>query len=302
VKALRADGSRFPAELAISPSSTEDRVLFTAYLRDMNARRQAEAALRESEAHFRAIADNIPQMAWMARADGTRYWFNRRWYDYTGQSLEQAGGTGWCAIHHPEHLGRVLEGMRCAWEAGEPWEDTFLLRGKWGEYRWFLTRASLSATCRVRSRSGSAPTPTSPNASDRGSAARGEPHFRGAEPDGAALAAELDLGNIVQKVTDAATELSGAAFGAFFYNVVTESKELYTLYALSGASREAFAKYPLPSQHSRVRSYLSGRGHHTLCGHHPGLSLRQEHAASRHARRPSAGAQLSCGASCLALG
>jgi GAF domain-containing protein len=60
------------------------------------------------------------------------------------------------------------------------------------------------------------------------------------------LAAELDLGSIVQKVTDAATELSSAAFGAFFYKVTNESGEALTLYSLSGASREAFAKFPLP--------------------------------------------------------
>ena len=57
---------------------------------------------------------------------------------------------------------------------------------------------------------------------------------------GAALAAELDLGRIVQMVTDAATELSGAAFGAFFYNVLDDRGASYTLYTLSGVPREAF--------------------------------------------------------------
>ncbi|MFN4089457.1 MAG: ATP-binding protein, partial [Alphaproteobacteria bacterium] len=63
---------------------------------------------------------------------------------------------------------------------------------------------------------------------------------------GAAVAAELDLTRLVQVVTDAATELTGAAFGAFFYNAVGETGESYTLYTLSGAPREAFADFPMP--------------------------------------------------------
>jgi PAS domain S-box-containing protein len=141
VQALRADGSHFPAELAITPTSVGGRRLFTAYLRDIAERKAAEAAIAEGEARFRAVADNIPQLAWMAEPDGRRRWYNRRWYDYTGQAPEVAGGWGWRAVHHPEHLDRVTEGMRRAWEAGEPWEDTFPLRGRDGSYRWFLTRA-----------------------------------------------------------------------------------------------------------------------------------------------------------------
>jgi PAS domain S-box-containing protein len=63
---------------------------------------------------------------------------------------------------------------------------------------------------------------------------------------GQAVAAQTELDRIVQVVTDAATELCGASFGAFFYNVVKGSEESYWLYSLSGASREAFAQYPMP--------------------------------------------------------
>jgi PAS domain S-box-containing protein len=141
VEALRADGARFPAELAITPTSVRGRTLFTAHLRDITERRAAEAALAESEARFHAVADNIPQLAWMAEPDGRRVWFNRRWHDYTGLTPEEARGDGWSRVHHPEFLERVLAGMRRAWAAGEPWEDSFPLRGRDGDYRWFLTRA-----------------------------------------------------------------------------------------------------------------------------------------------------------------
>jgi PAS domain S-box-containing protein len=61
-----------------------------------------------------------------------------------------------------------------------------------------------------------------------------------------ALAAETDLGRLVQLVTDAGVELSGAEFGAFFYNVRNDDGESYMLYTLSGAPIEAFSKFPMP--------------------------------------------------------
>jgi signal transduction histidine kinase/DNA-binding response OmpR family regulator len=63
---------------------------------------------------------------------------------------------------------------------------------------------------------------------------------------GNAIAAEVDLERVVQVVTDAATELSGAAYGSFFYNVLDKKGESYTLYTLSGAPREAFSRFPQP--------------------------------------------------------
>jgi PAS domain S-box-containing protein len=63
---------------------------------------------------------------------------------------------------------------------------------------------------------------------------------------GVAIGAELDLQRLVQTVTDAGVELSGAEFGAFFYNVTGPEGEAYKLYTLSGAPREAFASFPMP--------------------------------------------------------
>ncbi len=77
---------------------------------------------------------------------------------------------------------------------------------------------------------------------------------------GAALAAELGLGRVVQMVTDAATELSGAAFGAFFYNMVDERGESYALYTLSGAPREAFERFPMPRNTAVFGPTFRGEG------------------------------------------
>ena len=77
---------------------------------------------------------------------------------------------------------------------------------------------------------------------------------------GAALAGELDLERLVQVVTDAGRELTGAAFGAFFYNRVNTAEESYTLYTLSGAPREAFAAFPMPRKTAVFGPTFAGTG------------------------------------------
>ena len=109
---------------------------------DVTERRRAEESLRESEDRFRTMADSIPQLAWVADAgtEGQVHWFNRNWYDYTGTTLEQMAGSGWQSVHHPDHAERVVMKFRHHVRAGLDWEDTFPLRGKDGQYRWFLSR------------------------------------------------------------------------------------------------------------------------------------------------------------------
>ncbi len=77
---------------------------------------------------------------------------------------------------------------------------------------------------------------------------------------GAALSSELNLEKLVQAVTDAGRELTGAAFGAFFYNVQNEQGESYTLYTLSGAPREAFEKFPMPRNTAVFAPTFHGEG------------------------------------------
>ncbi|MEQ8849994.1 ATP-binding protein [Botrimarina sp.] len=98
-------------------------------------------ALRESEDRFHTLADNISQLAWMADEKGWIFWYNRRWYEYTGTTLEQMQGWGWRSVHHPDHVDRVVASLQRSWDTGEAWEETFPLRSSHGEYRWFLSRA-----------------------------------------------------------------------------------------------------------------------------------------------------------------
>ncbi|GAA4334713.1 PAS domain-containing protein [Flaviaesturariibacter amylovorans] len=107
---------------------------------DVTEQKQSERALKESEEQFRTLANSIPQLAWMADADGSVYWYNERWYEYTGTAFDEMQGWGWEKVHHPDHRERVSDFARKTWAGSEPAEITFPLRRHDGVYRWFLTR------------------------------------------------------------------------------------------------------------------------------------------------------------------
>ncbi len=100
-----------------------------------------DARRRETEKQFRTLADSIPQLVWMARPDGSRFWFNQQWYDYTGAKPRDVLGWGWQAVHCQDDLPGVLERWETALASGEPWEDTVRLRRRDGQMRWQLARA-----------------------------------------------------------------------------------------------------------------------------------------------------------------
>ncbi len=97
--------------------------------------------LNKSESQFRTMANSIPQLAWMTDANGWIFWYNDRWFNYTGTTLEEMEGWGWMQVHHPDHVDRVVKKLKKAFENKEEWEDTFPLRKYDGSYRWFLSRA-----------------------------------------------------------------------------------------------------------------------------------------------------------------
>ena len=101
----------------------------------------AEQKLRISLEQFSAMADNISQLAWMVDDKGSLYWYNQRWYDYTGTTFEEVQGWGWQKLHDPDTVDATTAHFKACIEAGTDWEDTFVLRGKDGIYRWFLSRA-----------------------------------------------------------------------------------------------------------------------------------------------------------------
>ena len=94
-----------------------------------------------SQQQWETLANSIPQLAWMGDEKGRLFWYNRRWYEFTGTTLEDMQGWGWRKVLHPDHADRVLKRIRHARKSGEPWEDLFPIRGKGDEWRWFLSRA-----------------------------------------------------------------------------------------------------------------------------------------------------------------
>ena len=140
---IARDGTERPIDDSAAPIRCKAGEVVGCVLvfRDITERHEAERRLRESERQFRTLAESIPQLCWMAEPDGHIFWYNRRWYDYTGTTLGQMQGWGWEAVHDPAELPRMLPRWKAALAAGEPWEDTFPLRRHDGEYRTHLSRA-----------------------------------------------------------------------------------------------------------------------------------------------------------------
>ena len=108
---------------------------------DITERKRGEAAAAEMEVHFRTMADELPEIAWMARPDGWIYWFNRRWHEYTGLSQREAEGWGWRQVNDPALVPTIVAKWRHSVETGEPYEMVVPLKGTDGRWRQFLSRA-----------------------------------------------------------------------------------------------------------------------------------------------------------------
>ena len=130
-------------EMRIRPYRTVNNVItgVVCTFVDVTLRNKIEAGVREREKQFHALAESIPQLAWIMDAAGDIFWFNQRWFDYTNTTLNEVKGQGWRSVHDPAELDRVVKHLKHCVKSGEEWEDTFPLRGADGTFRWFLSRA-----------------------------------------------------------------------------------------------------------------------------------------------------------------
>jgi PAS domain S-box-containing protein len=136
----KKNGIVFDAQLESTASEVSGSRVIRTTLTDITERKRAEEKIRESEDRFRTLANAIPQLAWIAKNDGYIFWYNQRWFDYTGTTPDEMEGWGWQRVHDPEVLPRVLEKWRASIATGSPFDMVFPLRGANGEFRSFLTR------------------------------------------------------------------------------------------------------------------------------------------------------------------
>jgi PAS domain S-box-containing protein len=142
IKNRAKDGSCYWVDTTIVPFLNQDGKPrhYVAIRADITRRKQVERALEESEERFRTMANSMSQLAWIAKADGFIFWYNQRWYEYTGTTPEEMEGWGWQSVHDPKMLPKVMANWTGAIAVGQPFEMEFPLRGADGQFRTFLTR------------------------------------------------------------------------------------------------------------------------------------------------------------------
>lgn len=108
---------------------------------DITSEREALGALGESERSLRELADSLPQLIWVANAQGDNTYCNRQFRDYTGSPTTALSGSKWHEIIHPDDLSSTVEKWSHSLRTGAPFLNEYRLRRKDGEYRYFLARA-----------------------------------------------------------------------------------------------------------------------------------------------------------------
>ena len=109
---------------------------------DMTDRKAMQAALRESEDHYRHAVELNPQIPWTADPEGNVLEAGPRWLEYIGMSDEEGLGTGWVAALHPDDVAPTLQAWSACLASGEPVDFEYRLRLVDGRFRWFRARAS----------------------------------------------------------------------------------------------------------------------------------------------------------------
>ena len=234
-------------------------VRFTGTVIDITERRRIDAELRESEQRFRNLADNSPIMVWVTEPDGQCVYLSRSWYEFTGQSEEEALGLGWLDVVHADDQERSGKIFLDANAAKAAFRLEYRIRRADGQYRWAIDAAAprFDGNGRYLGYVGSVVDIDDRIKAEEAQREQGR-MLETLNRTGAALSGELDLQKVVQMVTDAGVELTGAQFGAFFYNVVNDSGEEYMLFTLSGAERSQFEDFGMPRNTKVFEPTFSG--------------------------------------------
>ena len=221
--------------------------------------------LGESGARFQAAVQAVQGVVWTNDPSGQMLGEQPGWSGLTGQSRAEYEGYGWSRAVHPEDAQATVDAWNEAVEGRKTFNFEHRVRRFDGEWRHFSIRAvpvfdkggEINEWVGVHTDISEAR-----NAEE---ALREETRvLETLNHTGAAIAGELDLQRVVQIVTDAGVSLVGAAFGAFFYNVVNSSGESLMLYTLSGADRASFDVIRHAARDGRVQTHIPRRRCHPL--------------------------------------
>ncbi|MEP9377574.1 PAS domain-containing protein [Aquabacter sp. CN5-332] len=218
-------------------------------------------ALRETEARFRLVAESAPVMLWMGDVHGGCVYLNRALRDFWGISEDDIATFDWNQTLHPDDLPKLHAPYSKAMAARIGFSVEARYRRRDGVYRLIHTdsRPRFGQDGAFLGMIGVNVDITDMREAEE--ALRTETqHLELLNRTGAAIAAELNLERIVQTVVDASVDLTGAAFGAFFYNLEDVKGESYALYALSGAPQEAFKTFPMPRATQVFQPTFRGEG------------------------------------------
>jgi len=139
--ARRHSGDRFPVEIQLNPIETEEGTWILTSIVDITGCQRAEAALLESEARFRNMADAAPVMIWVSGPDNVCNFFNKLWLEFTGSAMEQAVAMGWLDGVHPDDVAGCTATCTASHDARRNIQLEYRMRRADGEYRWVLNNA-----------------------------------------------------------------------------------------------------------------------------------------------------------------
>jgi PAS domain S-box-containing protein len=216
-----------------------DSVLVT--LTDITLQKLAEQARRDSEALFHEMADTAPAMLWISDPSGAWTFLSRQWHELTGQQPDRALGLGWLNVLHPDDRDSAADAVFEATDQRRPFHFECRLSQPDGEPRWTIIAGQprRGTDGEFLGFVGSAIDITERRKAEE--AVIDEIHTRETlSRVGAALASELDPDTLIQSAVDAATALTAAQWGVFFFTVADDEGTTHEHHAVSGLPAEAF--------------------------------------------------------------